>query len=100
MSYFAGYIFLVASLVLAAMAWVQSDRVSWATDKCGCIGTWGLFAASMLMLMCLSASSHVIDAAAAMILAFAVWMACRLWDVRHQHNGAFGRTDKSPLGKE
>ena len=100
MKYFAEYVFLIASLVLAAMAWVQSDRVSWATDKCGCIGTWGLFAASMLMLMCLLASSHVVDAAAMLILAFAVWMACRLLDKQHWPNGVFGRTDKAPLGKE
>lgn len=98
MSYFAMAVFVIVSIGLAATAYQQSGQVSWATDKCGCIGVFGLGVASLVMLCALLAQIHLIDAAAGMVLAFAVWMACRALRKQHDKGGVFGKTDKSPLG--
>jgi hypothetical protein len=100
MSYFATLVFLIVSIALAIMSYMQSERVSWRTDKCGCIGAWSIGAASVVMLGTLLVNSHQIDAAAGMVLAFAVWMACRSARRKHWLNGVLGRTDNAPLGKE
>jgi hypothetical protein len=100
MSYFATLVFLIASLVLVALAYHQSERISWKTDKCGFIGTWSIGTAGVVMLATLLVNSHQIDAAAGIVLAFAVWMACRSARREHWLNGVLGRTDNAPLGKE
>ena len=97
MSYFATLVFLVVSVALLVTGWVQSGRVSWATDKCGCVGIWGLFMASFLMAIALCINTHVMDAAAGMVLAFALWMACRFMRKEHDKAGVFGETDKAIL---
>jgi hypothetical protein len=100
MSYFTTLVFLITSLGLCAVCWVQSGKVSWVTDKCGCIGVWGLGMSSLIMLSALITGQHIIDAAAWQILAFAVWMVCRAMRKQHWLNGILGETDQSPLGEK
>jgi peptidoglycan/LPS O-acetylase OafA/YrhL len=100
MSYFATSVFFLASIVLAVMSYIQSERVSWRTDKCGCVGAWSIGAASVVMLGTLIVGSNQMDAAAGMVLAFVVWMACRAARREHWLNGVLGHTDNAPLSKE
>jgi hypothetical protein len=91
-------IVFVAALAMLGIAFYQSELVSWKTDICGCVGVWGIFAASAYLLWSILRGLVVSDAEAAMVLAFALWIICRAARKRHQPSGAFGITDKSPLG--
>jgi hypothetical protein len=97
---FTAWVFLITSISLAATSWIQSGKVSWATDKCGCIGVWGLGMSSVVMLGALATGRYVVDAAAWQILSFAVWMVCRAARREHWLNGVLGHTDRAPLSKE
>jgi hypothetical protein len=100
MSYFATTVFLCVSILFVCVGYKQSGLVSWATDKCGCIGVWGLFMASVVVLCAMLVGQYVTDAVAWQVLAFAVWVGCRAAKEQHKKHGVFGKTDKSPLGEK
>jgi hypothetical protein len=81
------YIMAAASLVLLAVALVQSHRVSWKHDKCGMVGVWALGASSMYMLFSLTYGITVDKGSAAMVVAFCIWLTCRLLNKRKYPNG-------------
>jgi hypothetical protein len=93
-------IVFIAALVMLGIAFYQSELVSWDTDVCGCVGVWGIFAASAYLLWSILRGLVVSDAEAGMVLAFALWIICRAMRKRHWPNGVFGKTDKSPLGEK
>jgi hypothetical protein len=97
MSALTFYVLLLASVGLFATAYVQGDKVSWASDKCGCIAVWTLLVSSATLFFCLLLQSHILDSAAGLIGAFAAWMLCKVLRKHHTIKGVFDSTDNSPL---